>query len=99
MKPFLAGLALAALLGAPAAIAQISHYDSARADYDIGHFEQAFAEFATLADEGHCDAARVAQQMVSYGKPLYAIEFKVAPERLERWRHLSGCPATTLARR
>jgi hypothetical protein len=41
----------------------------------------------------------VAQQMVRYGKPLYATEFKVAAERLERWQRLSGCPATALARR
>lgn len=95
----LTALALAALLCAPSAFAQTSRYDSARDDYEIGHFDRAFAEFASLADAGHCDAARVALQMVRYGKPLYAIEFKVTPERLERWQRLSGCPATTQARR
>jgi hypothetical protein len=99
MKLFLVSLTLALLLGAPSAFAQTSRYDAARDDYEIGHFDKAFAEFAALADEGHCDAARVAQQMVRYGKPLYATEFKVAAERLERWQRLSGCPATALARR
>jgi hypothetical protein len=36
---------------------------------------------------------------VRYGKPLYGVEFKVAADRLERWQHLKGCPATALVRR
>jgi hypothetical protein len=95
----LAGLAFAALLCASSAFAQTSRYESARDAYEIGHFDKAFAEFARLADEGHCDASRVAQQMARYGRPLYGFEFNVAPERLVRWQRLSGCPATTLARR
>lgn len=82
----------AALLAAPAAFSQNSRYEAAQVDYEIGHFDQAFATLASLADEGHCDAARQAQQMVRYGRPLYAIEFKVAPERLERWQRLPACP-------
>ena len=85
-------LCAAALLAAPAAFGQTSRYDAAHVDYEIGHYEQAFAVFASMADEGHCDAARLAQQMLRYGRPLYAIEFKVAPERLERWQRLPACP-------
>jgi hypothetical protein len=99
MKLRLAGAALAALLCASSAFAQSSRYENARDEYEIGHFDKAFAEFASLADEGYCDAARVAQQMVRYGKPLYGVEFKVAADRLERWQHLKGCPATALVRR
>jgi hypothetical protein len=84
-------LCAAALLAAPAAFGQSSRYDAAQVDYEIGHFDKAFVAFASLADEGHCDAARQAQQMVRYGRPLYAIEFKVEPERLERWRRLPAC--------
>jgi hypothetical protein len=80
------------LLAASAAFGQTSRYDAAQVDYEIGHFDKAFAVFASLADEGHCDAARLAQQMVRYGRPLYAIDFKVAPERLERWQRLPACP-------
>ena len=88
----LALAAAAALLAAPAAFGQTSRYETAHVDYEIGHYERAFAAFATLADEGHCDAARLAQQMWRHGRPLYAIEFKVAPERLERWQRLPACP-------
>lgn len=85
-------ICLAVLLTAPAAFGQTSRYEAAQVDYEIGHFDKAFATFADLADQGHCEAARLAQQMVRYGRPLYAIEFKVAPERLERWQRLPSCP-------
>lgn len=85
-------LCVAALLAAPAAFGQGSRYDAAQVDYEIGHFDKAFAVFASLADEGHCEAARLAQQMVRYGHLLYAIDFKVASERLERWRRVPACP-------
>lgn len=80
------------LLAAPTAFGQTSRYEAAQVEYEIGHFDEAFATFAELADEGHCDAARLAQQMVRYGRPLYAVEFKVAPERLKRWQRLPACP-------
>lgn len=98
MKLILVCLTLAVLVGAPTAFAQTSRYDAARDDYEIGRFDKAFAEFAALADEGHCEAARVAQQMVRYGKALYAAEFKVPRERLERWQRLPGCPVAQAAR-
>ena len=87
----LATLAASALFAAPAAFGQISRHDTARDDYEVGHYEQAFELFAALADEGHCDAARVAQQMVRYGCTLYATEFKVAQQRLERWKRVPPC--------
>lgn len=82
----------AALLVTSPAIGQTSRHDAAHVDYEIGHFDKAFAAFASLADEGHCDAARVARQMVRYGRTLYATDFKVASERLERWQRLPACP-------
>jgi hypothetical protein len=85
-------LCAAALLAAPTAFGQTSRYDAAQVDYEIGHYAQAFEVFASLADEGHCDAARLAQQMARYGRPVYAVEFKVASERLERWQRLPACP-------
>jgi hypothetical protein len=88
----LAALAAAVAFTAPATFGQTSRYDAAHVDYEIGHYEQAFAVFAGLADEGHCDAARMAQQMVRYGRPMYLTEFKVAPERLERWQRMPACP-------
>jgi hypothetical protein len=75
-----------------------SRYDVARDRYEVGHYAEAFAEFAELADQGHCDAARLAQQMVRYGKPLYRAEFSVTRERLERWQRLPGCPVALASR-
>ena len=87
-------LCVAALLATASAVAQGSRYDAARIDYEIGHYEQAFAVFASLADEGDCDAARLARQMALYGRPLYAIDFAVAPERLAHWQRQPDCPVS-----
>lgn len=86
-----------ALLATSAAFGQTSRCDAAHVDYEIGHYAQAFEVLASLADEGHCDAARLAQQMVRHGRPLYAIEFQVAPERLERWQRPPACPLPVAA--
>ena len=81
----------AMLLGSPEAHGETSRYDSAHVDYEIGHYERAFAVFASLADEGHCGAARLARQMVRYGRQIYAVDFNVSPERLDRWQRLPKC--------
>lgn len=70
-----------------------SRFEIAQADYDTGHYGRAFAEFALLADDGHCEAARIALLMWRYGKPLYATEFQLPRERLDRWQRAQGCPA------
>lgn len=85
-------LAAATLLASPAAFGQTARHDQAHFDYENGHYGQAFARFADLADEGHCDAARVVQLMWRYGRVLYGTEFTEATERLARWRRLSACP-------
>lgn len=79
------------LLGSPEAYGETSRYDSAHVDYEIGHYQRAFAVFASLADEGHCGAARLAQQMVRYSRQIYAADFNVSPERLGRWQRLPKC--------
>lgn len=73
-------------------------HDDARDQYEIGHFQLAFSEFAALADRGHCQSARMALQMLRYGKSLYATEFHVGLERVQRWQHLPAC-GPALARR
>jgi hypothetical protein len=90
--------ATAAALAQGVAMPDSQRYDAARDEYEIGHFQLAFAEFATLADRGHCDAARMALQMLRHGKPLYATEFQAAPERVQRWQQLPAC-GVALARR
>lgn len=91
-------LSAGAFAAGPAADAG-ARYDAARDQYEIGHFQAAFDEFAALADDGHCEAARVARQMVRHGRALYAVAFTVAPERLERWQRLPGCNAAAAAAR
>lgn len=94
--------ALVAALAGPAGAVETTpeqqRYDAARDEYEIGHFQVAFAEFAALADGGHCEAARMALQMVRHGKSLYAAEFRVPLERVQRWQHMPACGAA-MARR
>jgi hypothetical protein len=87
--------ALAALLAAAATAAAADEHalDAVRADYDNGHYPRAFERAARLADGGHCEAARLAREMVRHGPRLYAARFNVAPERLARWRAVPRCEA------
>lgn len=72
--------------------AQAPAYEGAQSDYAIGHFQRAFTVFAALADEGHCDAARMAHEMLRFGPLLYAQRFDVPPDRAARWRAVAPCP-------
>ena len=71
----------------------------ARAEYEVGHYEAAFAAFAALADEGQCDAARIASQMARLGRALYPVSFQVDAERLQRWQQGARCPPAVMAGR
>jgi hypothetical protein len=75
-----------------------TRYQAARDEYEVGHFAVAFATFTQLADEGHCEAARMAYQMSRYGRQLYATEFSLSAPRLARWRELPGCNAVLAQR-
>lgn len=79
--------------------AQMARYQAARDQYEVGHFDVAFAAFVQLADEGHCESARIAHQMARHGRALYAMEFPLQPARLERWRAMPGCATAALATR
>jgi hypothetical protein len=86
-------LASGLLAAAVPARADDARYHDALAKYEIGHFQEAFAAFSRLADEGHCEAARIARQMVRYGSALYPTPFHAEPERLARWQRLLDCPS------
>lgn len=95
-----ASAALAAgAAGAGQALDWGPRFASAQDRYERGHYPAAFVEFAALADDGHCEAARIARQMARHGDALYGVSFAVAPARLERWRQPSGCPAAATAAR
>lgn len=88
--------ALALTLLAASALAQgapepLAPFEQARAEYEIGHYPQAYARFAQLADGGHAEAARIALQMRRHGRTLYGSEFTAVPSQIERWARLLAC--------
>ena len=87
-----AALLLASGWQAPA-LADERAMDAARGDYEVGHYQRAFEQVAVLADGGHCEAARLAREMVRHGPQLYARRFEVAADRLARWQTVPRCAA------
>ena len=73
-------------------------FEAARALRDLGDPAQAFAELATLADEGHCEAARMARQLIHAGPEVYLMSFRAGPKQISRWRKLPGCWPGALVR-
>ncbi|MBL8326403.1 MAG: hypothetical protein JNJ89_15740 [Rubrivivax sp.] len=91
------GLLLCALYGMPRAndtdaakpgAGQATLFEQAQARYEAGHYPEAFARFAELADCGHREAARIAWQMRQFGPRLYGTQFTAGPEQVLRWRTL-----------
>jgi hypothetical protein len=97
MSKTLIALTAALIAAAGTARADDSRLEQARAEYEIGHYEVAFAAFAALADEGQCDAARIASQMARLGRALYPAAFQADAERLKRWQRSDDCPQPVLA--
>ena len=54
--------------------------------YEKNHWQDAFTNYAYLADTGNNEAARIAYQMWRYGAPLYVTQFSATPAQLENWR-------------
>jgi hypothetical protein len=93
-------LACAAMLhAAPSGATQDMRFEDALSQYEVGRYEEAFTTFAKLADEGHCESARIAREMARFGRQLYAKDFELAPARNERWPHALDCQATSVATR
>jgi hypothetical protein len=74
-----------------------SRYDAAHVDYEIGHYAEAYAAFAQLADAGHPGAARIALQMRRFGPTLYGADFAASAEQVERWVRLATPSAVAAA--
>jgi hypothetical protein len=62
----------------------------ATVDYERGHWPEAFAAFATLADLGEAEAARIAVLMWRFGPALYRTEFSASPDQIQRWVRLAA---------
>ena len=53
--------------------------------YEDGHWAFAFERLATLADQDHAPAAKLALLMLRYGSALYGTSFVARPEQVARW--------------
>jgi hypothetical protein len=80
--------------GAPSSAELDRRYEAAREAYAIGHYAAAHAEFAALADAGHCDAARIAHLMRRHGRRLYGVDLQASSR--PRWP--DSCPPVPAAR-
>jgi hypothetical protein len=60
-------------------------FDAAMEAYEHCHWDEAFQAFATLADQGHSEAARVALLMLRHGQSLYRRDFAAKAERRLAW--------------
>ncbi len=83
MLGLLGGLGIAARAQEPPGSAA---WHRAQEDYAIGHYAEAYAGFAHLADAGREDAARIALQMHRFGPMLYRQSFTASREQLGQWR-------------
>lgn len=93
-----AGALAAGAAGAGPAPDMSLRFDSALDRYEKGHYEAAFQAFAAVADDGHCEAARIAQQMARLGRTLYPVAFQLESGRLQRWQQRPGCIQAAIAR-
>ena len=90
----LAGL----LIGSRAATAasdgaqQAALYSDASALYRAGRWSGAYGRFATLADQGHQDAARIAMHMLRMGSTLYGTDWGASQPQIDLWSRLVATP-------
>jgi hypothetical protein len=71
--------------GARVTILRDDRFDAAVRLYREGHWAMAFESLATLADQDHAPAAKLALLMLRYGVPLYGARFAVRPAQIARW--------------
>ena len=66
-------------------------FEAARAEHEAGRHVEAFATLTALADQGHCEAARLALQLIQAGPQAYLTAFRADPVQTTRWRALPEC--------
>lgn len=64
---------------------------AARDALEAGRHTEAFTALALLADEGHCESARLALQLIQAGPAAYLTAFRAEPQQVARWRTLASC--------
>jgi 2,4-dienoyl-CoA reductase-like NADH-dependent reductase (Old Yellow Enzyme family) len=83
-------LTAASAQAAPAA-EEAPSFDRAMTDYERNHWDQAYAAFTALADQGHAEAARIALQMWRHGPALYQRSFAANAHQVARWSRVWRC--------
>ena len=64
--------------------------------YEASQFRLAYAQFVTLAEEGHGEAARVAVLMSRLGTQLYGSELPATPQQKAVWARTASRSQATL---
>lgn len=72
--------------------AEPDSYDEAVAQYQQGHWANAYGQFMALANAGDADAARTALFMLRYGPQLYKAHWDAMPSEVQRWERLALSP-------
>lgn len=72
--------------------------DDARLLYERNQWRPAFEAYSRLADAGDPEAARVALMMSTHGPGLYGTVLPAGPQRIERWRRMTGVAMVQRAR-
>lgn len=80
---------------APHALQDTAHaaaHAAALAEYEAGHWSQAYTAFVALADQGHAQAARIALLMAARGPVLYGQAFDASVPQRQRWAAMQVPP-------
>ena len=90
-----AGIALATAMPTSAASDE-ERFADAMALYRDGRYSAAYGHFATLADGGHADAARIALLMVRFGPQLYGVPWSASDYQVARWADFASASQAPL---
>lgn len=89
---------LGAVMGAVLVCASLSSFAGASEDrdyanavqsYAAGRTSEAFGQFASLANRGDSDAARIALFMHAHGPQLYGKHWDALPQQIGKWGNLA----------
>lgn len=86
------GLICAALLPSAQADGVETSFSQAMAQCRQGHWSAAYGRFASLADQGDVEAARIALLMLRYGPQMYGVQWSASQPQIELWSQLASQP-------
>lgn len=84
---YAAGLVAITHLSASAAPMD-GRFEAAMQQYDDSHYGAAYEQFASLADQGHDEAARIALLMARFGPQLYGHQWPASAEQKAHWQQV-----------